>query len=50
MTRREWLINVARVALLRWRVVRGRTLPALATAVLVKLDAWAKQLEQRRLQ
>jgi hypothetical protein len=47
MTRQEFFINWARFALLRWRVVRGRALPALAMAVMRGLDAWARHLEQR---
>ncbi len=47
MTRREVFINVARVALLQWRILRGRALPALASSLLVWLDRWALALEKR---
>jgi hypothetical protein len=38
MTRREWILNLARLALLRWRVIRGTALPAFAMALLRFLD------------
>ncbi len=43
MTRRELLVNWTRLALLRWRVLRGRALPAFATAFLRTLDRWAAE-------
>ena len=48
MTRRQWFVNLARLSLLRWRVLRGRALPVFASALLIRLDAWAKRLEQGR--
>lgn len=48
MTRRELLVNAGRLALLRWRVVRRRALPAFASFLLVQLDAWAGRLERGR--
>jgi len=47
MSRREWLVNVARLALLRWRVVRGAALPAFGLAALRLLDSWALSLSKR---
>jgi hypothetical protein len=47
VTRRELLVNWLRLTLLRWRVVRGRALPALATSLLAQLDVWAKQAQCR---
>ena len=41
MTRREWLVNWARLVILRWRMVRGRALPALGVAALRWLDTVA---------
>lgn len=38
MTRREALLNSGRLFLLRWRMIRGRALPAFATAALRFLD------------
>jgi hypothetical protein len=43
MTRREILINWGRLMLLRWRVVRGRSLPAFAMVWLRQLDRWAAE-------
>ncbi len=48
MTRRELLLNWARLALLRWRVLRGRALPAIASSLLVALDRVALALQKRR--
>jgi hypothetical protein len=45
MTRREWLINLARLALLRWRLIRGTALPAFGMALLRALDRF--QVERR---
>jgi len=46
MTRREAIINGARIFVLRWRVLRGRALPAVGSALLVWLDRWAVRLHQ----
>jgi len=48
ITRREVLVNTFRLALLRWRMVRGRALPAFGTALLVWLDRWALALQRKR--
>jgi len=37
------LLNWARLVLLRWRVIRGRALPAVAMLVLRQLDRWAER-------
>jgi hypothetical protein len=47
MTRREVLCDVGRLALLRWRLVRGRVLPGVVMLFLKQLDAWALVLQQR---
>ena len=47
MTRRELLVNWARLALLRWRVVRRRALPAFAMALLRGLDRLALRFAER---
>jgi hypothetical protein len=47
MTRREWLVNLARLALLRLRVWRGQALPRAAMLLLVQLDALATTLHRR---
>ena len=47
MTRREALINAGRILLLRWRVIRGRALPAIAMAVLSALDRLAARWQER---
>jgi hypothetical protein len=47
MTRREWLINLGRVSLLRWRVLRGRSLPAFASGLLVWLDRLSLRMHER---
>jgi hypothetical protein len=41
MTRREALVNVARLGLLRLRVWRGAALPAALMTLLRVLDRWA---------
>jgi len=46
--RREILINWGRLALLRWRVLRGRALPGVAMMFLKFLDALAERLAQRK--
>ncbi len=43
MTRRELFVNSLRLALLRWRVVRGRALPAIGMSLLRWLDRDAAQ-------
>jgi hypothetical protein len=46
MTRRDLLgclVDIGRIALLKWRVVRGRALPAFAMALLSFLDRQAKR-------
>ncbi len=47
LSRREWLVNVSRLSLLRWRVIRKRALPAIASTLLVWLDRWALALHKR---
>ncbi len=47
MTRREVFVNVARVALLQWRILRGRALPAIASSLLLWLDRVALALQKR---
>ena len=47
MTRRELLLNWARLWFLRWRLVRERALPAFAMALLRLLDSWAAQSQNR---
>ena len=46
LTRREILINSSRLLLLKWRLVRGRALPALASALLAWLDRWALRIHR----
>jgi hypothetical protein len=40
-------VNVARIALLEWRILRGSALPAVGTWMLSKLDRWALRWEER---
>jgi|OpeIllAssembly_1097287.scaffolds.fasta_scaffold1413421_2 hypothetical protein len=47
MTRREVFVNWCRLALLKWRIVRGSALPSLAMALLARLDGWAQTLQSR---
>ncbi|HXZ43738.1 MAG TPA: hypothetical protein VEH53_02840 [archaeon] len=42
------VIDVARLRLLRWRLIRGRALPAFGTALLTWLDRYAVALQQKR--
>ena len=49
MTRRELLINWSRLGLLKWRIVRGKALPAAALALLRALDRAAVKLQERDL-
>ena len=44
MTRHEVFVNVGRLLLLRWRVIRGRALPVFALALLRTFDRWAAEL------
>jgi len=44
LTRRQWLVNSARLLLLRWRVIRGRALPVFAMGILRTFDRWAAEL------
>ncbi len=46
MSRREVLINWGRLILLKWRVVHGRALPAIASSLLTVLDRWATQIHE----
>ncbi len=48
MSRRQWLCNLGRLLLLRWRVWRGHHLPRFAMALLMSLDRWAVQLHRER--
>lgn len=43
MTRRAWLAHCGRMGLLKWRLVRGRALPAVAMAWLRILDKWSAE-------
>lgn len=43
MTRRELLVNWARLLLLKWRFVRGTALPACAMALMRTLDRWSAE-------
>jgi hypothetical protein len=47
MTRRALLVNVSRIALLEWRILRGRALPAVATWMLSMLDRLALRWQER---
>ena len=46
MSRRELLVNWCRLALLKWRIVRGSALPALASSLLAWLDRVSVRLHQ----
>lgn len=48
MTRRELLVNWGRLALLKWRIVRGVALPGAAMGLLSWLDGIAARLGSSR--
>jgi hypothetical protein len=48
MTRWEWPIDILRLAVLRWRMLRSRALPTFGMASLGWLDRRALALQRRR--
>ena len=47
LSRRELLVNWGSLSLLKWRLIRGHALPAIAANLLVALDRWALSLQRR---
>lgn len=43
MTSREWLYDLGRIWLFKWRLIRGAALPRCAMAWLIALDKWSAE-------